>query len=155
MRRQFLGKILLAIIACALLPFSTHAQRRRGTINSGKINETTNIINDCERRTNQFRKTLDRALGRDNVRAGQGRENQLNREATQLHDAMARTGDAWNRDHNYNRARQNVNAAIVFARDIDRAMHNWNMGGDAVSQWAAVRSELNRLALNLGLPKIW
>ena len=155
MRRRFLCEILLAIASCALGPFTAQAQRRRPAINSSKVQQTTNIINDCERRTNQFRKTLDRALGRDNVRAGQGRENQLNREATQLHDAMARTGDAWNRDHNYNRARQNVNAAIVFARDIDRAMHNWNMGGDAVSQWAAVRTELNRLALNLGLPKIW
>src|SRR5581483_2143967 len=155
MTRQFFYRASVAILICALAPLSVHAQGRRGAVNSGKIQETTNIINDCERRTNKFRRTLDKALGRDNVRAGQGREDQLNREATQLHDAMARTGDAWNRDHDYTRARENVNAAIVFARDIDKAMHNWNMGGDAQSQWAAIRTELNRLALNLGLPKIW
>ena len=46
------------------------AQIRRGAVADGKIDETTRIINDCERRTNSFKKTLDRALGRDNVRAG-------------------------------------------------------------------------------------
>lgn len=142
---------MLVLVLAILLP-QVEAQIRRG---GGKVDETTQIINDCERRTNQFKRTLDKALARDNVRAGQGREDQLNREADKLHDAMARTGDAWNRDHDLNRARNNVNAAIVIARDIDKAMRNWNMGGDAESQWAAVRTELNHLALNLGLPKIW
>ena len=142
----------MLIISMAILLLPVEGQIRRG---GGKINETTQIINDCERRTNQFRRTLDKALARDNVRAGQGREDQLNREAGQLHDAMARTGDTWNRDHDLNRARNNVTAAIVIARDIDKSMRNWSMGGDAESQWAAVRTELNRLALNLGLPKIW
>jgi len=142
---------VLVLVLAILLP-QVEAQIRRG---GGKVDETTQIINDCERRTNQFKRTLDKALARDNVRAGQGREDQLNREADKLHDAMARTGDAWNRDHDLNRARNNVNAAIVIARDIDKAMRNWNMGGDAESQWAAVRTELNHLALNLGLPKIW
>ncbi len=52
--------------------------RRNKPVTGGKIGETTHIINDCERRTNSFKKTLDHALARDNVRAGQGRENQLN-----------------------------------------------------------------------------
>jgi len=147
--------ITCSVISLLFTFFPAHAQIRRGAGGGANIQETTNLINDCERRTNQFRRTLDKALAHDNVRAGQGREDQLNREAGQLHDAMARTGDAWNRDHDYSRARTNVNAAIVIARDIDKAMRNWNMGGDAESQWAAVRTELNRLALNLGLPKIW
>jgi hypothetical protein len=150
-----LASILLVSVLVSVLP--VHAQLRRGGAAAGgaKVQETTNIINDCERRTNSFKRTLDKALAHSNVRAGQAREDQLNRDADKLHDAMARTGDAWNRDHDYGRAKNNVNAAIIIARDIDKSMRNWNMGGDAESQWAAVKAELNRLALNLGLPKVW
>jgi hypothetical protein len=148
-----LSRLLLFTIA--LLPVTAAAQPRAVAASPAKIQQTTDLINDCERRTNSFRKTLDKALAHDNVRAGQGREDQLNNNATRLHDAMARTGDAWNKDHDYNRARNNVNAAIVFARDIDKSMKTWKMGGDAESQWAVIRNQLNALARNLGLPKIW
>lgn len=128
------------------------AQVRRSA--GGKVDETTRIINDCENRTDRFKKTLDKALGRDNVRLGQGREDQLNREASQLEQAMNKVGDSWNRDHNMQKTRGFVSAAITVSQDLNRAMHNVNMGGDAESEWAAVRTELNRLAQNFGLPQI-
>ena len=74
--------VLFAAAVTTLVVATSLAQVRRG--GSASINETTKIINDCERRTNAFKKTLDRALGRDNVRAGQGREDQLNRNAERL-----------------------------------------------------------------------
>ena len=127
------------------------AQVRRG---SASVNETTQIINDCERRTNSFKKTLDRALARDNVRAGEGRENQLNQNAERLENQMDKVGDSWNKDHSLDRTRDHVRAAIALANDINVAMRNWNMGGDAENQWAAVRAELNRLAQKFNLPKV-
>src|SRR5262245_38607259 len=129
------------------------AQIRRGNV-GGKVDETTRIINDCEQRTNSFKKTLDRALGRDNVRAGQGREDQLNRNASNLENALDKVGDSWNRDHNMDKTRGYVRTAIGFANDINVAMRNWNMGGDAESEWSAVRAELNRLAQTFNLPRV-
>ena len=115
------------------------AQPRRG--GGASVNETTQIINDCERRTNTFKKTLDRALGRENVRAGQGREDQLTRNASRVEDQLDKVGDSWNKDHSLDRTRDHVRAAIALANDINVAMRSWNMGGDAESQWSAVRAE--------------
>lgn len=143
--------LILAYAVMALLPAHSLAQIRRG---GAQINETTQIINDCVRRTNSFKRTLDRALARDNVRAGQGRENQLNQDASRLANAMDKVGDSWNRDHSLDRTREYVRAAIALASDINVSMRNWNMGGDAESQWAAVRAELDRLAQKFGLPRI-
>jgi hypothetical protein len=142
---------LAPLAVLALVANAGYAQRRGG---GARVEETTRIINDCERRTNDFKKTLDRALARDNVRAGQGREDQLNRNAERLENSLDRVGDSWNKDHNMDATRGNVRAAIAIAQDINVAMRNWNMGGDAENQWAAVRSELNRLAETFGLPRI-
>lgn len=154
MRSLFLANTAVFIassVGIAVLPTHSFAQIRRG---GAQINETTQIINDCERRTNTFKKTLDRALGRDNVRAGQARENQLNRDASNLENALDKVGDSWNKDHSLERTREYVRAAIALGNDINVAMRNWNMGGDAESQWAAVRAELNRLSQKFGLPRI-
>lgn len=145
--------LLLLAIVCIAEPTSD-AQIRRPARGGARVDETTRIINDCESRTNSFKKTLDRALGRNNVRAGQGREDQLNREASQLENALDRVGDSWNRDHDMNKTRNSVRAAIAVANDINVSMRNWNMGGDAENQWAALRAELNRLAQTFGLPRV-
>jgi hypothetical protein len=143
------------MIGLTLIGTQSTAQIRRGrAVTGGRIDETTRIINDCERRTNSFKKTLDRALARDNVRAGEGRENQLNNNASRLENELDRVGDSWNRDHDMNKTRTHVRAALALGSDINRAMRSWNMGGDAESEWAAVRGELNRLASNFGLPRI-
>jgi hypothetical protein len=134
--------ILLAVIAAP-----TAAQR-------GRIDETTQIINDGQRRASSFKKTLDHALARDNVRAGQERENQLNNDARNLSSQMDKVGDSWNRDHDMNKTRVHVRNALALGTDISKAMRNWNMGGDAESQWAALHTELNRLAQTFGLPRI-
>src|SRR5215813_12955723 len=144
--------LLLVGVVTTLTVAPSFAQLRRG--GDASINETTQIINDCERRTNTFKKTLDRALARDNVRAGQGREDQLNRNAEALENQLDKVGDSWNKDHSLDRTRDHVRAAIALANDINVAMRNWNMGGDAENQWAAVRTELNRLAQKFNLPRV-
>ena len=149
MNKNFALCALVLSLACSL-----PAQPRRGRAVGGKIAETTRIINDCERRTNTFKKTLDRALGRDNVRLGQGREDELNREASRLENQLDKVGDSWNRDHNLDSTRDHVRAAIAVANDIDNAMRRNRMGPDAEREWAAVRAELNRLAQTFNLPRV-
>jgi hypothetical protein len=65
----------LVLLSILLLPAQADGQVRRGNAGAGRIDETIRIINDCEQRTNSFKKTLDRALGRSNVRAGEAGRN--------------------------------------------------------------------------------
>ncbi len=147
------GLVILGALAVLLTP-AVDAQVRRNAGGGSNVQETTRIINDCERRTNQFKKTLDRALGRDNVRAGQGREDQLNAQAGRLENQLDKVGDSWNKDHSIDKTRTHVRAAIASGNDINKAMRTWQMGGDAESEWNALRAELNRLASTFGAPKI-
>lgn len=142
-------RALVAIIA-GVLPSPSLSQRRAG----GSVEATTKVINDCERRTNDFKKTLDSALARNAVRLGEGREQQLNRDADRLENQMDKVGDSWNRDHDLNKTRGNVAAAIAVAQDINRTMRNWPRGDNVAQEWAAVKTELNRLAQTFNLPRI-
>jgi hypothetical protein len=149
-------------VSLLLLPEAGSAQPRRDRISNDRggglhglnFEEITRVINDCERRTNSFKRTLDKALARENVRAGQGREDQLNRNAQRLEDAMDRVGDSWNKDKSYDRTRSNVRAAVGFANDINNAMRSWNMGDNAERDWAAVRGQLNILAAKFNTPRV-
>lgn len=144
----------IALLVASLTPALTAQQRRPAAPGGANIQQTTNIINDCEKRTNKFRKTLDKALAKDNVRAGQGRENQLNNDASKLENQLDKVGDSWNKNHSIDQTRQHVAIAVGFANDINKAMRTWKMGGDAESEWAALRAELNRLASTFGTPGI-
>ena len=144
----------IAVLLAALTPALTAQPGRPAAASGGNIQQTTNIINDCEKRTNQFKKTLDKALARDNVRAGQAREDQLNRDAGNLENQLDKVGDSWNKNHSIDQTRQHVTVAIGFANDINKAMRTWKMGGDAESEWTALRGELNRLANTFGTPRI-
>jgi hypothetical protein len=119
----------------------------------GGIDQTTQVINDCERRTNSFERTLRRALNSSAINRTP-REDQLNRDTDRLEQAMDKLGDSWNRDHNVQRTRQYVSAAIAAARDINKTMVIWHLDADAKREWGAVRGELNRLAQTLGLPRV-
>lgn len=133
-----------------VIPAGISAQIRRG----GGVDETTRIINDCERRTNDFKKTLDRALGRNAVRLGEGREQQLNRDADNLENRLDKVGDSWNKDHDINKTKGEVRAAIAISQDINRTMRAWPAGDDVAREWSAVKAELNRLAQTFRLPRI-
>ena len=78
----------------------------------------------------------------------------MNRDTDRLENAMDRVGDSWNRDHNIQKTRQFVSAAIAVARDIDKTMVNWHLDAEAEREWAAVRGELNRLSQTFGLPRV-
>jgi hypothetical protein len=144
----------LTVIAFLLASVAPAQPRRVAAPGGASIQQTTDIINDCEKRTNKFRKTLDKALGKDNVRAGQAREDQLNNDANRLENQLDKVGDSWNKNHSIDQTRQHVALATNIGSDINKAMRTWKMGGDAESEWAALRSELNRLASTFGTPGI-
>jgi hypothetical protein len=143
-------KLTVAVIVAGIFAGILPAQRRLG---GGNVEETTRVINDCEKRTNSFKGTLHRALNKSAINHT-AREDQLNRDADRLENAMDKVGDSWNRDHNAQKTKGYVSGAIAVGQDINRTMVSWHLDPDVERDWAAVRSELNRLAQVFRLPSI-
>ncbi|MBI4889035.1 MAG: hypothetical protein HY821_00330 [Acidobacteria bacterium] len=152
------GGPALAAVAMYCLMGTAWGQRVRPVkpvegLGSRNIQQTTDVINDCERRTGAFQRKMRRALNRSGLNRT-AREDQLNRDTDRLESAMDKVGDSWNRDHDVHKTRQFVSGAIAVARDINKTMVNWHLDSDAEQEWVAVRGELNRLAQTFGLPKV-
>ena len=146
-------RIALSAILIALVQFPIEAQYRHTGERQWQFEETTHIINDCERRTNDFKGILRHALDESRLDHS-GREKQLNRDAERLEDVMDHVGDSWNRDHNPAETRRFVAEAIAVSKDINKTMIKWHLNPEAEREWDAVRAELNRLAETFGLQKI-
>lgn len=134
-----------------LVPASIHAQPRPPA--GGGYQQTTQVINDCVRESNSFKKNLKRALNNSALN-NSPRESQLNTAANNLGSTMDKVGDSWNRDHNMQATRVFVNQAVAIAKDINRTMVKWHLDPPTEQQWVIVRSQLNRLAQTFQLPKI-
>ncbi len=135
--------LVLAIAATLLLPSSTHAQYRRDRDDRGPRIST--VIDDCEQRTDDFKRALARALDRS-VLDGSRREDELNADARQLARALDRLRESWNEDHDRERSRRNVRVAISAGRDINRTMMRHGLRGRVQDEWDALKAELNHLA---------
>jgi hypothetical protein len=145
--------VLLSMFASSLLvPAATYAQPRPPS-GGGGYQQTTQVINDCVRETNSFKKNLRRALDNSALN-NTPREGQLNTSANNLASTMDKVGDSWNRDHDMPKARVFVNQAILIAKDINRTMVKSHLDPGTQQQWGVVRSQLNRLAQTFQLPKI-
>jgi hypothetical protein len=139
------------LIGLLLLP--AQAQFRYRSERGWQFEETTRLINDCERRTNDFRGTLRHAINQSPLDHSR-REEQLNRDADRLENALDHVGDSWNRDHDPGKTRRFVAEAIGVSTEINRTMLRWHLNPQAEREWDAVRTELNQLAATFGLRPI-
>jgi hypothetical protein len=146
-------RLALISILIVLFLFPAEARSQHRGERQWQFEETTRIINDCEKRTNAFKGILRHALDESRLDHS-GREKQLNRDAERLEDAMDHVGDSWNRDHNPGKTRRFVAGAIAVSKDINKTMIKWHLNPEAEREWDAVRAELNRLAETFGLQQI-
>ena len=146
-------RIGLIVMLMALVSLPAQAQFWTRSERGRQFEETTWIINDCERRTNTFRGTLRHAINESPLDHSR-REEQLNRDADGLENALDRVGDSWNRDHDPGKTRRFVAEAVRLSTNINRTMLKWRLNPDAEREWDAVRGELNRLAATFSLPSI-
>ena len=144
----------LAIVV-ALLPGILSAQPRRGVPPPGseRSGNISRVIADCEGRTNEFKRSLRMALDRSSLNNTR-REDELNRDANRLEQAMNRVRESWNLEHNPPRTRRSVEDAIAVGQNINRTMIRRRLHPDVQRQWDIVRGELNRLAEVFELPRI-
>jgi hypothetical protein len=82
------------------------------------------------------------------------REDELNRDASRLEQAMNRVRESWNLEHNPPRTRRSVGDAIAVSQGINRVMLRRRLDPEVQRQWDIVRGELNRLADVFELPSI-
>lgn len=82
------------------------------------------------------------------------REDELNRDASRLEQAMNRVRESWNLEHNPPRTRRSVGDAIAVGQNINRTMIRRRLNPDVQRQWDIVRAELNRLAEAFELPRV-
>ncbi len=142
----------MVILALAMtVPVAAQSSRYRPQ--SASIESITRTINDCENRTDDFRKTLKRAL-RNSPLDGSSREGRLNRQADRLENAMDRTGDSWNRDKDISKTKRQVQDALSAARDINSTMRNWPSYSEVEREWGIVKIQLNHLARAFRLSEI-
>jgi len=141
-------KTYARIVAAALLllPGWAAAQVRRPAGGGARVDQTTKVINDCESRTNSFKRKV-RLKAR-------GDAPNLQRDADNLEEAMNKVGDSWNKDHDLQKTRAFVMAAITSSQTINRFMISYRGDPGLSNDWAEVKTELNALALQFKLPPI-
>ncbi len=152
--------LVMAISAAVLVPALAGAQYRdrydrhhRRDRDDDRVGRISGVVADCERRTDDFRQALRRALN-DSRLDGTRREDELNESAGRLAHAMDRLRDSWNEDHDVDRSRRNVRTAIMAGRDINRTLSRHALRGHIRREWEDLREELNRLAEVFGEPEI-
>jgi hypothetical protein len=149
-------KFLTIGVACVLALSGLLAAERKPQDHGrpgDRVGRIGGVVADLERRTDEFQVALRRALDHSDLR-GSGREDQLNKDASQLARAMDRLKESWNRDHDQGRSRRNAAAAISAGRDLNRTMSRHRLRDSVQREWSAVRDELNRLAEAFDEPKI-
>ena len=132
------------VVALILLPVWAGAQVRSAP--AARVDQTTKVINDCEKRTSSFRRKV-----RLKTR---GDAPNLQRDADNLEEAMNKVGDCWNKDHDLQKTRAYVTAAIAASQTLNRFMMSYRGDPDLSKDWAAVKIELNALAVQFSLPTI-
>jgi hypothetical protein len=152
---------IVLILAALVLPIGLSAQgyRDRDRRDHGgrdfeeRRGRVSAIIADCERRTDELKVAVRRALDRSPLNGSQ-REDELNRDAAVLERALNRLRESWNADRDFERSRRNLGVALSAGRDINRTLGRHRLGGQLRREWDIVKGELNRLAEIFQEPKI-
>jgi hypothetical protein len=140
----------LVVVLAMLWPAVAKAQPPRGRGGQDdRSQRIARVIADCEGRTNDFLRAVERAWGRDRHNG-----DELDRSAARLERALNRIRDSWNREHDYRRTRSNIGPAIDAGREINRILSHHRLGTHVEREWGAIRSELNNLADVFEQPRI-
>ena len=152
--------VLGLVIASATVPGMVQlvgAQRlppaqRPGSAWPGDVNRdrVLELIRDCEKRTDRFRRTFRRALG-NSVLDGRPAADVLNDRARRLERALDRVKKAAGR-RRFEETRSGVRDALDAGRDINRAVRAVRLRSDAEREWAVLRGQLDALARIYRLP---
>ncbi len=119
--------------------------------NSGALDYTKadveRIIKRVEERSDEFRKIVDRSLDRSALN-GTNREDNVNQQVKELENAIDKLRHDFDRANTWGETRSQVQRVMNEADEVNAIVRRgrWPRGGPVKSQWALVRSDLNKLA---------
>jgi Skp family chaperone for outer membrane proteins len=137
---------LLAICALLALSHQTMAQgTARGTFYTKK--DVERIIKRVEDRSDAFRKVIDKSLDRSGLN-GTRREDNINEQVKELENAIDKLKSDFSRANTWQETREQVQTVMNEADEVNAIVRRgrWPRGGPVKSEWALVRSDLNKLA---------
>jgi hypothetical protein len=105
------------------------------------------IIKRVEERSDEFRKVVDRSLDRS-VLNGTNREDNINQQVKELENAIDALRHDFDRANTWAETRSQVQRVMNEADEVNAIVRRgrWKRGGPVKSEWALVRSDLNKLA---------
>lgn len=105
------------------------------------------IIKRVEDRSDEFRKVVDRTLDRSALN-GTNREDNINQQVKELENAIDTLRKDFDRADTWAETRSQVQKVMDEADEVNAIVRRgrWRRGGVVKSEWALVRSDLNKLA---------
>jgi hypothetical protein len=105
------------------------------------------IIKRVEERSDEFRKVVDRTLDRSALN-GTNREDNINQQVKELENAIDTLRHDFDRADTWAETRSQVQRVMNEADEVNAIVRRgrWRRGGVVKSEWALVRSDLNKLA---------
>ena len=141
--------VAATISICTLILISISAIAAQGTSPGGRYYtkaEVEVIIKRVEERSDAFRKVIDQSLDRSALN-GTNREDNINQQVKELENAIDKLRKDFDRSNTWQETRQQVQRVLNEADEVNGIMRRgrWRRGGVVKSEWALVRSDLNKL----------
>jgi hypothetical protein len=136
---------LLVLLCLSMVP------KVRSHVNYGAKDYTKGdverIIKRVEERSDEFRKVIDRTLDRSALN-GTNREDNINQQVKELENAIDDLRRDFDRANTWAETRSQVQRVMNEADEVNLIVRRgrWRRGGPVKSEWALVRSDLNKLA---------
>ena len=105
------------------------------------------IIKRVEERSDAFRKVVDKSLDHSALN-GTKREDNINEQVKELENAIDKLKKDFSRANTWQETREQVQTVMNESDEVNGIVRRgrWKRGGAVKSEWALVRSDLNKLA---------
>lgn len=146
-------RILICVMGLFLLGVPSVSWRSsasaQGTGPSGRYYtkaDVERIIKRVEERSDSFRKVVDQSLDRSTI-DGTNQEDNINQQVKELENAIDKLRGDFDRAQTWEETRGQVQRVLNEADEVNAIVRRgrWRRGGPVKSEWALVRSDLNRL----------
>lgn len=142
-------RFLAPMLGLSLILVSFSAAAAQGTGPGGRFYtkaEVEAIIKRVEERSDAFRKVVDRALDRSGM-DGTNREDNINQQVKELENAIDKLRGDFDRANTWQETREQVQRVLNESDEVNSIVRRgrWRRGGVVKSEWALVRSDLNKL----------
>ncbi len=165
-RRRFVQTFILAALVALVLPVAASAQgnydpygrdrdrdygrngdyRRNSDSRYGydqrRLRDSVRHVKD---RSSDFKKHIDSALDHSRY-DGSRREDHINEEARDFHDAADRLKDHYDDGRNLNRSTEDARRLVQIGSHIDKFISRNQLDGRTMADWASIRQDLRVIA---------